>query len=510
MSPILFFLFFIILIFGMTAFFFFRSRRPPPEQIAGYPDVPDAPGRLASSVFPREKSEDVSSAEDQVDQKDVSEDILSPDSEEDILSPDSEEDILSPDSEEVVQAAEAILAAEAETAGESSLTKQDESSDQPPDDVLDGPSSGVALLDSRAESEIGFGPDIALEAGIDDAGIDASIDKEVAESVGNLVAEAEAALEAAQAARQDESAIGLPVKPSFRERLTRTRKALTEHFSDIRLRRKIDDEVWEDLEEALILADLGADMALDLVETARQRAATEKAETPTEVLDALKEVMIERLAGKDVDRSLSSNPDTTLWVMVGVNGTGKTTTVGKLAKSESVQGRKCVLAAADTFRAAAAEQLEVWAARSRAELVRGQEGADPGAVVFDALSFATAKKMDLLLIDTAGRLHTKTNLMEELRKIFRVIEKAGATPDEVLLVLDATTGQNGLIQAREFARAASITGVVLTKLDGTAKGGIAFAIEQEFDIPIKLVGLGEGEDDLVVFDAKEFVEALFE
>lgn len=300
----------------------------------------------------------------------------------------------------------------------------------------------------------------------------------------------------------------LPARPTFRERLSRTRQAFSGRLADIRLRRKIDDDVWDELEETLILADVGAEVASGLVEAARARAAEEKATTADEVVDALKSVMRERLVGSD--RALVRSGDgPSIWFVVGVNGTGKTTTIGKIAAMYAGEGDQVVLAAADTFRAAAADQLQIWADRSGSELVRGQEGGDPGAVVFDAVSLSRSRERDLLLVDTAGRLHTKVNLMEELRKIRRTAEKAGGVPDEVLLVLDATTGQNGLAQAREFASAAGVTGVVLTKLDGTAKGGIAFAIEQEFDIPIKLVGLGEQAEDLVPFDPDEFVDALF-
>lgn len=298
-------------------------------------------------------------------------------------------------------------------------------------------------------------------------------------------------------------------RPSFRDRLSRTRRAIGDRIADIRLSRKVDDEVWEELEEALILADVGADLSLDLVGRARKRAAESKVEDADGVLDALKTEMIDALVSHG-DRHLRHSSDgPTVWLVVGVNGTGKTTTIGKIASFRAQEGDSVVLAAADTFRAAAADQLGVWAERSGAELVKGHEGSDPGAVVFDAVSFTRARDLDLLLVDTAGRLHTKVNLMEELKKIRRVAENAGGTPQEVLLVLDATTGQNGLSQARQFAEAAGVTGVVLTKLDGTAKGGIAFAIEQEFDIPIKLVGLGEGAADLVPFDAGEFVAALF-
>ncbi|MCE7883792.1 MAG: signal recognition particle-docking protein FtsY [Actinobacteria bacterium ATB1] len=332
------------------------------------------------------------------------------------------------------------------------------------------------------------------------------------DEIASVVAEAEEILRAGtgtvgEVAVEEPEAVEVE-RPSFRERLGRTRKALGERLAHIRLKRKIDDETWDELEEMLILADVGADVAVDLVEAARTKAAACRAETPDEVVEALKEVMQERLSGRDRSLALSGDGPS-VWFMVGVNGTGKTTTIGKIAARESDEGKSVVLAAADTFRAAAADQLGIWAERCGAELVRGQEGGDPGSVVFDAVSLSRARGSDLLLVDTAGRLHTKVNLMEELKKIRRTAAKAGGDPDEVLLVLDATTGQNGLSQARQFADVAGVTGVVLTKLDGTAKGGIAFAIEQEFDLPIKLVGLGEGPGDLVEFDPDQFIEALF-
>jgi fused signal recognition particle receptor len=230
---------------------------------------------------------------------------------------------------------------------------------------------------------------------------------------------------------------------------------------------------------------------------------------PDALLDALKDELKLRLS--DADRPLHFEPGApNVWLFVGVNGVGKTTSIGKVGHQQARDGRSVIMAAGDTFRAAAAEQLELWAARVGAELVRGAEGADPSSVVFDATQRAAARDVDLVLADTAGRLHTKVNLMEELRKVRRVAEKAApGRVSEVLLVLDATTGQNGLVQARQFTEAVEVTGVVLTKLDGTAKGGIVLAVQTELGIPIKLVGLGESADDLVPFDAEEFVDALF-
>jgi fused signal recognition particle receptor len=294
-----------------------------------------------------------------------------------------------------------------------------------------------------------------------------------------------------------------PVKPTFRERLGRTRSV----FSGFLSRSKVDQDTWDDLEEALLRADVGVGPSTELLDVVRKRVDEEKVTDPNGLLMLLKEEMKARLVG---DRSLRYEPgNPNVWLFVGVNGVGKTTTIGKVAKRQLADGRSVVMAAGDTFRAAATEQLELWAERVGADLVRGNEGGDPSAVIFDAVQRAGARDFDLVLADTAGRLHTKTNLMEELRKVRRVADREPGNVTEVLLVLDATTGQNGLVQAREFTSAVEVTGVVLTKLDGSAKGGIVLAIQSELGIPVKLVGLGEGVDDLVDFDADEFVDALF-
>jgi fused signal recognition particle receptor len=276
----------------------------------------------------------------------------------------------------------------------------------------------------------------------------------------------------------------------------------------VRSRSKIDDATWDELEEALILADVGAPVAAGFLDDLRARVKQEGIESPEDLIAALKSELTAALEG---DRELHVSPDgTTVWLFVGVNGVGKTTTIGKLGMREIREGHRVVMAAGDTFRAAAADQLEMWSDRVGASIIRGKEGGDPGAVVYDAVQHAAARGADLVLADTAGRLHTKTNLMEELKKVRRVAERPPGVVSEVLLVIDATTGQNGLNQARQFASAVGVTGVVLTKLDGTAKGGIVLAIRSELGIPIKLVGLGEGPDDLVDFDAVEFVDALID
>jgi fused signal recognition particle receptor len=296
----------------------------------------------------------------------------------------------------------------------------------------------------------------------------------------------------------------------FRERLGRSRAALSRGVSGLLSRGVDDEEAWEELEEALLAADVGVATSTELVERLRTRARAERASGP-----ALRELLRSELrdAVGSGDRSLAldlleEDQRPGIVLVVGVNGTGKTTTVGKLALALAEEGKQPVLAAADTFRAAATEQLVIWGDRVGAPVIRHQQGADPAAVAFDGLASARARGADVLLVDTAGRLHTKTNLMEELRKLRRVLEREGGQVREVLLVLDATTGQNGLAQARQFTDAVGVTGVVLTKLDGTAKGGIVIAVQRDLGIPVKLVGLGEGAHDLAPFDPDAFVDAL--
>src|SRR5438270_7501635 len=324
-------------------------------------------------------------------------------------------------------------------------------------------------------------------------------------------AEAEAVLEEAEAIVEAavEPVAPPPVKPRFRDRLGKARSLLSGYVGSVLSRSTIDDETWDELEEALVRADVGVAATTALLDDLRERVRTEGITTPQELVQALKDDLKKSLA--PADRGLRYEPGApNVWLFVGVNGVGKTTSIGKVAHQQQGEGRSVILAAGDTFRAAAAEQLDLWAHRVEAPLVRGAEGGDPGAVVFDAIERAAARNIDVVLADTAGRLHTKTNLMEELGKIRRVAERPPGRVTEVLLVIDATTGQNGLVQARQFADAVDVTGVVLTKLDGTAKGGIALAIQNELNIPIKPVGLGETVEDLVEFDPEEFVEALFE
>ena len=269
----------------------------------------------------------------------------------------------------------------------------------------------------------------------------------------------------------------------------------------------IDEDFFDELEESLILSDMGMDTTLEAVQTLRERVKERKIKDPEEVKACLREILVEMLSVGESTLDLSGKPAVIL--MIGVNGVGKTTTIGKLAHRLRAEGNRVLLAAGDTFRAAAAEQLAVWAERAKVELVRHEEGSDPAAVVFDAMNAARARRVDVVLVDTAGRLHNKQNLMNELNKISRVVDRELPGCDrETLLVLDATTGQNGLIQAKQFKEAAGITGIVLTKLDGSAKGGIVIAIAQELQVPVKYIGVGEGIDDLMPFEAEAFVEAL--
>jgi fused signal recognition particle receptor len=297
--------------------------------------------------------------------------------------------------------------------------------------------------------------------------------------------------------------------PSVAARTERTRSLFGDTFRKIRGRSGVPHETWDDLEETLLRADIGVRLVDKLLVPLRDRVKAGELTSPDAVIDALRSEMTAALSTSDRTLRLDAAKKPNVWLFVGVNGVGKTTTIGKVGTAQKAAGRTVLMAAGDTFRAAAAEQLQTWAERCGAEFVRGSEGGDPASVIFDGIQAASARGTDLVLGDTAGRLQNKSNLMEELKKVRRVAEKAEGTVNEVLLVIDATTGQNGLSQAREFAAATDVTGVVLTKLDGSAKGGIVFAIETELGIPVKLVGLGETAADLVVFDAAEYVSALF-
>jgi len=309
-------------------------------------------------------------------------------------------------------------------------------------------------------------------------------------------------------------------RPTLRSRMGKARSALTGAFLGIRSRAGITDATWDELEEALLRADVGVRVTDDLLSGLRARVKAKEITDADALLDALRADMTARLEGADRDLHLGEPMpgSPTVWLFVGVNGVGKTTTIGKVGAQQAAEGHSVLMAAGDTFRAAAAEQLATWAERSGADFVRGSEGGDPSSVIFDGVERAAARNIRLVLADTAGRLHTKSNLMDELRKVRRVAAKGAGRVIEVLLVIDATTGQNGLTQAREFgdalsadgaAGAVGLTGVVLTKLDGSAKGGIVFAIETELGVPVKLVGVGETIGDLIAFEPAAFIDALF-
>ncbi|MDN4601078.1 signal recognition particle-docking protein FtsY [Paenibacillus sp. F6_3S_P_1C] len=301
------------------------------------------------------------------------------------------------------------------------------------------------------------------------------------------------------------------VTKQFKDGLEKTRKGLVEKVSDLVIRRKkIDEEFYEELEEILIGADVGVNTVMNLIEDLRDEVKKRKIEDAAELQPVLSEKLTDLLRGEQ-NNELKMNPNgITVILFVGVNGVGKTTTIGKLAYRFKQQGKKVIMAAGDTFRAGAIEQLEVWGQRAGVDVIKQQSGSDPAAVMYDAVQAAKQRGADVLLCDTAGRLQNKSNLMDELNKIYRVIQREiPEAPHEVLMVLDATTGQNALNQAKLFGEKSGVTGLVLTKLDGTAKGGIVVAIRQELDLPVKLVGLGEKIDDLQQFDSEQFVHALF-
>ena len=295
----------------------------------------------------------------------------------------------------------------------------------------------------------------------------------------------------------------------LKQGLTKAKQGITDKIDDVlKSYTKVDEELLEELEEILITADVGVNTTMDIIDKLRDKIKENKITEPAGVKEELKNIIEEILTNENSTLNVEKSP--TIILMVGVNGVGKTTTIGKLANRYKQEGKKILLAAGDTFRAAAIEQLEVWAGRSNVDIIKHQEGADPGAVVFDAIKAAKARKVDLLICDTAGRLHNKANLMNELGKVFKIVDREFPEANkEVLLVVDATTGQNAVVQAKTFKEVADITGIVLTKLDGTAKGGVVLAVKSEVDVPVKLIGVGEKVEDLQDFDAKAFSEALF-
>ncbi|MDO5586165.1 MAG: signal recognition particle-docking protein FtsY [Clostridia bacterium] len=297
----------------------------------------------------------------------------------------------------------------------------------------------------------------------------------------------------------------------LRESLSKTKNSINDKIENVmKTFSSVDDDLFDELEEALITADLGVNTSMDIIEKLRD-AATEKHIKNSVDLKAELAAILEGILTEGSSSKLDIRGLPAVVMVIGVNGVGKTTSIGKLAAMYKKQGKNVVIAAADTFRAAAIEQLEIWAERADVRIIKQQEGSDPAAVIYDAINACKGKYVDVLLCDTAGRLHNKKNLMQELKKIYKILDRElPMSGKEVLLVLDATTGQNAVMQAKEFKEAADITGIILTKLDGTAKGGITFAIKNEYDIPVKLVGVGEGIDDIELFDAKEFVGGIID
>lgn len=295
----------------------------------------------------------------------------------------------------------------------------------------------------------------------------------------------------------------------LKEKLTKTRQGFVDRVEQVFLgAKRIDEDLYEELEEALIQSDVGVGTTLEIVEKLRKAVKERKISEPAELQDVVKELIVDLLGDESPLAEAAHSP--VVYLIVGVNGVGKTTTVGKLAKNLQAQGKSVILAAGDTFRAAAIDQLEIWGKRAGVEVIKQEEGADPAAVAYDAVKAAKSRNADVLLIDTAGRLHNKVNLMKELSKIKKVIEREVAdAPHEVLLVLDATTGQNAIQQVKLFQEAVAVTGIILTKLDGTAKGGVVLGIQGEAKVPVKLIGIGEGIDDLRPFVPAEFADALF-
>ena len=341
-----------------------------------------------------------------------------------------------------------------------------------------------------------------------------SVEKEVSEPVEEIVE----AVEEVEEITTEESNNEGREKPAAKKEglfarlkrgLTKAKQGITDRIDEVlKSYTSVDDELFEDLEEVLITADVGVNTTMQIIDDLNDRVRSKKITDPMAVREELKEI-VEEILSKG-NSKLDVEPSPAIIIMVGVNGVGKTTTIGKLALRYKSEGKKVMLAAADTFRAAATEQLDIWAKRTNTEIVKHHEGADPGAVVFDAIKAAKARKTDVLICDTAGRLHNKANLMNELGKIFKIIDKEfPEAKKEVLLVVDATTGQNAVVQAKSFKEVADITGIVLTKLDGTAKGGVVLAVKSEVDVPVKLIGVGEKAEDLQDFDAREFTVALF-
>ncbi|WP_270839180.1 signal recognition particle-docking protein FtsY [Peptacetobacter hiranonis] len=383
-------------------------------------------------------------------------------------------------------------------------TKSEEESDECEEVNVVLDEEGVSIFEETvAEVE----EKVAEEEAVEDL-IDVVEEIESIEEASDAIVETQV-LEEANEGREKPAAKKEGLFARLKRGLTKAKQGITDRIDEVlKSYTSVDDELFEDLEEVLITADVGVNTTMQIIDDLNDRVRSKKITDPMAVREELKEI-VEEILSKG-NSKLDVEPSPAIIIMVGVNGVGKTTTIGKLALRYKSEGKKVMLAAADTFRAAATEQLDIWAKRTNTEIVKHHEGADPGAVVFDAIKAAKARKTDVLICDTAGRLHNKANLMNELGKIFKIIDKEfPEAKKEVLLVVDATTGQNAVVQAKSFKEVADITGIVLTKLDGTAKGGVVLAVKSEVDVPVKLIGVGEKAEDLQDFDAREFTAALF-
>ncbi|GAA0708405.1 signal recognition particle-docking protein FtsY [Paraclostridium ghonii] len=356
------------------------------------------------------------------------------------------------------------------------------------------------IVESKEEENVVEAVEFKLEENI-------SSDEEIEVKEDNLDIDNEETIEKNDLEEEEITNEGLFAR--LKQGLTKAKQGITDKIDAVlNSYTTIDEDLLEELEEILITADVGVNTTMEMIDGLRDVIKSKGIKNPLEVRDELKSIICNMLG--EEDSKLNIEPGPTIILMVGVNGVGKTTTIGKLANRYTKEGKNVMLAAGDTFRAAAIEQLEVWANRSNVSIIKHQEGADPGAVIFDAVKAAKARKADVLICDTAGRLHNKTNLMNELGKVFKIVDREyPEAQKEVLLVVDATTGQNAVSQAKTFKEVADITGIVLTKLDGTAKGGVVLAVKSEVDVPVKLIGVGEKVEDLQDFDSKAFIDALF-
>lgn len=418
--------------------------------------------------------------------------------------------------EEVIEEQEAIDAADPEKTEPTELTEPTESTEEsvePSEEAVETIATPVESPEQPTDlpSEVSAEPE-SFEAGPEVSVEQPEAENEREEGLEETPAETIPA-EPQAVSSESESPAEVTVQEKYDKGLEKTRKSFGERMNELFARfRRVDEDFFEELEETLIGADVGFDTAIKLTDSLRQEVKLKNAKKPAQIQNVIIEKLVDiyEAEGINENNAINLQPGLSVILFVGVNGTGKTTSIGKLAKQYKAEGKKVLLAAADTFRAGAIDQLVVWGERSGVEVVRGNAGGDPAAVVFDAVDKAKNENYDILLIDTAGRLQNKVNLMNELEKIKRVIQREFPTaPHEVLLVVDATTGQNALVQARQFKETTDVTGLVLTKLDGTAKGGIVLAIRNELHLPVKLVGLGEGIDDLEVFDSNDFAIGLF-